>query len=123
MRGHSGFLKMIFREKNQYFFHRKTRKIFWIFSFRKNLPKNKFFGKCRNFSENFSGNKFKKERIFMRPLKIKDRCTKKKTKKCKEVIRTYDQIQTAYKAAASFLSLPLLLSVFLVITWILLMQN
>ena len=59
----------------------------------------------------------------MRPLKIKDRCTKKKTKKCKEVIRTYDRIQTAYKAAASFLSLPLLLSVFLVITWILLMQN
>ena len=32
----------------------------------------------------------------MRPLKIKDRCTKKKIKKCKEVIRTYDQIQTAY---------------------------
>ena len=32
----------------------------------------------------------------MRPLKIKDRCTKKKIKKCEEVIRTYDKIQTAY---------------------------
>ena len=32
----------------------------------------------------------------MRPLKIKDRCTKKKIKKCEEVIKTYDKIQTAY---------------------------
>ena len=32
----------------------------------------------------------------MRPLKIKDRCTKKKLKKCQEVARTYDKIQTAY---------------------------
>ena len=32
----------------------------------------------------------------MRPLKIKDRCTKKKLKKSDEVIRTYDKIQTAY---------------------------
>ena len=32
----------------------------------------------------------------MRPLKIKDRCTKKKLKKCEEVARTYDKIQTAY---------------------------
>ena len=32
----------------------------------------------------------------MRPLKIKDRCTKKKIKKCEEAIRTYDKIQTAY---------------------------
>ena len=32
----------------------------------------------------------------MRPLKIKDRCTKKKIKKCEEVIKTYDNIQTAY---------------------------
>lgn len=32
----------------------------------------------------------------MRPLKIKDRCTKMKIKKCEEVIRTYDKIQTAY---------------------------
>ena len=32
----------------------------------------------------------------MRPLKIKDRCTKKKLKKADEVIRTYDKIQTAY---------------------------
>ena len=31
----------------------------------------------------------------MRPLKIKDRCTKKKIKKCEEVIKTYDKIQTA----------------------------
>ena len=31
----------------------------------------------------------------MRPLKIKDRCTKKKLKKCDEVARTYDKIQTA----------------------------
>jgi hypothetical protein len=34
--------------------------------------------------------------VFMRPLKIKDRCTKKKLKKSDEVIRTYDKIQTAY---------------------------
>lgn len=32
----------------------------------------------------------------MRPAKIKDRCTKKKLKKCEEVIRTYDKIQTRY---------------------------
>ena len=32
----------------------------------------------------------------MRPLKIKDRCTKKKINKCEEVIRTCDKIQTAY---------------------------
>ena len=32
----------------------------------------------------------------MRPRKIKDRCTKKKLKKCEEVARTYDRIQTAY---------------------------
>lgn len=32
----------------------------------------------------------------MRPLKIKDRCTKKKLRKCQEVARTYDKIQTAY---------------------------
>lgn len=32
----------------------------------------------------------------MRPLKIKDRCTKMKIKKCEEVIRTYDKIQTTY---------------------------
>ena len=32
----------------------------------------------------------------MRSLKIKDRCTKKKIKKCEEVIKTYDKIQTAY---------------------------
>ena len=32
----------------------------------------------------------------MRPLNIKDRCTKKKLKKSDEVIRTYDKIQTAY---------------------------
>lgn len=31
---------------------------------------------------------------FMRPAKIKDRCTKKKLKKCEEVTRTYDKIQT-----------------------------
>ena len=34
----------------------------------------------------------------MRPLNIKDRCTKKKLKKSDEVIRTYDKIQTAYAA-------------------------
>lgn len=32
----------------------------------------------------------------MRPAKIKDRCTKKKLKKCEEVARTYDKIQTRY---------------------------
>ena len=32
----------------------------------------------------------------MRPLNIKDRCTKKKLKKSDEVIRSYDKIQTAY---------------------------
>ena len=32
----------------------------------------------------------------MRPLNIKDRCTKKKLKKSDEVVRTYDKIQTAY---------------------------
>lgn len=32
----------------------------------------------------------------MRPLNIKDRCVKKKLKKCHEVARTYDKIQTAY---------------------------
>ena len=32
----------------------------------------------------------------MRPLKIKDRCIKKKLKKCEEVAKTYDKIQTAY---------------------------
>lgn len=36
----------------------------------------------------------------MRPLKIKDRCTKKKLKKCEEVARTYDKIQTAYAVVA-----------------------
>ena len=42
----------------------------------------------------------------MRPLKIKDRCTKKKLKKCEEVARTYDKIQTAYgeEAGAHFTS-------------------
>jgi hypothetical protein len=34
--------------------------------------------------------------VSMRPLNIKDRCTKKKLKKSDEVIRTYDKIQTAY---------------------------
>ena len=32
----------------------------------------------------------------MRPLKIKDRCIKRKLKKCQEVVRTYDKIQSAY---------------------------
>lgn len=32
----------------------------------------------------------------MRPLKIKDRCIKKKLKKCEEVVRTFDKVQTAY---------------------------
>jgi hypothetical protein len=36
----------------------------------------------------------------MRPLKIKDRCTKKKLKKCGEVAGTYDKIQTACLASA-----------------------
>ena len=43
----------------------------------------------------FSGDFSEKEKT-MRPLKIKDRCTKKKLKKCQEVARTYDKIQTAY---------------------------
>jgi hypothetical protein len=43
----------------------------------------------------FSGDFSEKEKS-MRPLKIKDRCTKKKLKKCEEVARTYDKIQTAY---------------------------
>ena len=42
----------------------------------------------------FSGDFSEKEKT-MRPLKIKDRCTKKKLKKCDEVARTYDKIQTA----------------------------
>ena len=32
----------------------------------------------------------------MRLRKIKDRCVRKKLKKCEEVIRTYDKVQTAY---------------------------
>lgn len=32
----------------------------------------------------------------MRPLKIKDRCTKRKLHKCEEIARTYDKIQNAY---------------------------
>ena len=32
----------------------------------------------------------------MRLRKIKDRCVRKKIKKCEEVIRTYDKVQTAY---------------------------
>lgn len=32
----------------------------------------------------------------MRPLKIKERCTKKKLKKSDDVARTYDRVQTAY---------------------------
>ena len=32
----------------------------------------------------------------MRPLKIKDRCTKRKLNKCEEIARTYDKIQTTY---------------------------
>ena len=32
----------------------------------------------------------------MRPLKIKDRCIKRKLKKCQEVVRTYDKIQASY---------------------------
>lgn len=32
----------------------------------------------------------------MKPLKIKDRCTKKKLSKCQDVARLYDKIQIAY---------------------------
>ena len=32
----------------------------------------------------------------MRTKSIKDRCTKRKLKKCEEVAKTYDKIQTAY---------------------------
>ena len=32
----------------------------------------------------------------MRPLKIKDRCTKKRLSKCKEMARLYDKIQIVY---------------------------
>lgn len=32
----------------------------------------------------------------MRPKNIKDRCTKRKLKKCEAIARTYDKIQTAY---------------------------
>lgn len=32
----------------------------------------------------------------MKPLKIKDRCTKKSLSKCKGVVRLYDKIQIAY---------------------------
>ena len=32
----------------------------------------------------------------MKPLKIKDRCTKKKLSKCQDVARLYDMIQIAY---------------------------
>ena len=32
----------------------------------------------------------------MRPAKIKDRCTKRKLKKCEEIAKTYDKIQTKY---------------------------
>ena len=32
----------------------------------------------------------------MKPLKIKDRCTKKKLLKCRDVARLYDKIQIAY---------------------------
>ena len=32
----------------------------------------------------------------MRPTKIKDRCTKRKLKKCEVVAKTYDKIQTEY---------------------------
>ena len=32
----------------------------------------------------------------MRAKSVKDRCTKRKLKKCGEVAKTYDKIQTAY---------------------------
>lgn len=32
----------------------------------------------------------------MKPVNIKDRCTKKCIKKCEEVVRLYDEIQLAY---------------------------
>ena len=32
----------------------------------------------------------------MRTKNIKDRCTKRKVKKCEEIAKTYDKIQTAY---------------------------
>lgn len=32
----------------------------------------------------------------MRTKNIKDRCTKRKLKKCEEIAKTYDKIQTAY---------------------------
>ena len=48
------------------------------------------------FFGDFSGIFRKRKEENMRTKNIKDRCTKRKLKKCEEVAKTYDKIQTAY---------------------------
>jgi len=97
MQEHSSFRKMIFRKENAPFFRQKPRKIARNLTFRRNFPEKIIFREFPEFFRRiFRKIRSKMKGIIMRPLKIKDRCTKKKLKKSDEVIRTYDKIQTAY---------------------------
>ena len=60
---------------------------------REHFPEKSIF---REFFGSFSEFFGKERRMTMRTKNIKDRCTKRKLKKCEEVAKTYDKIQTAY---------------------------
>ena len=92
---HSTFLKSIFGEKNTPKIHILCQKI------RPKMPKIRFFPPKIFFGKSFSifGGIFAnlKEVIFMRSKNFKgSKCVKMKLSKSDEVVKTFDNIQTAY---------------------------